>query len=341
MSVRPAPAYVEVTEGAQHVNCDLLVTNGSGVEWKLGTLQVEVFDAEGALVLRKFVDGNGVSPSIDTVPNRALPAGARRLLLNPLHAFPRDLSLAKLRFTATYERKAEPSRIVTAEVAPIVYEPRARLQLPLAGRVLVWDGHDFLAHHRRWDYTFPLIDELGFTSNVARYSYDFVIVDEHGMMSRGDEAKNESWFAYGKPVRSPAAGTIVAAVDDRPDDRTLDMAALKTNLMAVYGNYVVIDHGGGEFSVLGHIRHASAKVKAGDRVTAGQEVAAVGASGSSLFPHLHYQLQTTADGHAEGLPSYFTMFERIRGARRLPVARGAIESGEIIEVSSSAGPPGS
>jgi hypothetical protein len=332
MTVRPSPAYVEVTDGAQYVNCDLDIANASGVEWQLGMLQVEVFDTAGALVLRKFVDGNGVSPSIGTVPNRTLPPKSRTLVLNPLHAYPRDLELAKLRFTATYERKGAASRTVTAEVSPVVYEPRAALQLPLAGRVLVWDGHDFLSHHRRWDYLFDPIRDFGFTSNVGRYSYDFVIVDEQGAMSKGDESDNASWFVFGKPIRAPAAGTVVAAVDDRPDDRTMDMAALKTNLMAVYGNYVVIDHGHGEFSLLGHVQHRSAKVKVGAQVTAGQEIAAVGASGSSLFPHLHYQLQTTADGHAEGLPSYFTSFARVRGARRIDVARGAVESGEILDV---------
>lgn len=332
MTVRPSPAYVEVTDGAQHVNCDLEIANASGVEWTLGQLQVEVFDGTGALVLRKFVDGNGVSPSIHTVPNRALPPKSNVLVLNPLFAYPRDLPLAKLRFTATYERKDTPARTVTAEVAPVVFQPRAKLVLPLAGRVLVWDGHDFLAHHRRWDYLFPEIEAFGFTSNVGRYSYDFVIVDAQGAMSNGDAAKNESWFAFGKPLRAPGAGTVVAVVDDRPDDRTIDMPALKTDLMAVYGNYLVIDHGNGEFSMLGHIQHGSAKVKVGAKVTAGQEVAAVGASGSSLFPHVHYQLQTKADGHAEGLPSYFSDFSRVRGARKVAVKRGAVESGEILDV---------
>jgi murein DD-endopeptidase MepM/ murein hydrolase activator NlpD len=101
--------------------------------------------------------------------------------------------------------------------------------------------------------------------------------------------------------------------------------------MNVYGNYVVVDHGHGEHSVFGHIQQRSAKVKRGDRVVAGQVIAAIGASGSSLMPHLHYQLQTTADGHAEGPPSYFVSFQRLRGARRVDVARGQVDSGELIQ----------
>lgn len=49
------------------------------------------------------------------------------------------------------------------------------------------------------------------------------------------------------------------------------------------------------------------------------------------MPHLHYQLQTDATGHAEGLPSQFHDFVRVRGATRVPVARGAVESGELLE----------
>jgi hypothetical protein len=59
--------------------------------------------------------------------------------------------------------------MVTADVAPVVYQHEVALRLPLAGRVLVWDGHDFLSHHRRWDYLFPPIRELGFDSNAASY----------------------------------------------------------------------------------------------------------------------------------------------------------------------------
>lgn len=35
-----------------------------------------------------------------------------------------------------------------------MYQGKVALRLPLAGRVLVWDGHDYLSHHRRWDYLF-------------------------------------------------------------------------------------------------------------------------------------------------------------------------------------------
>jgi hypothetical protein len=45
---------------------------------------------------------------------------------------------------------------------------------------------------------------------------------------------------------------------------------VKKNGMVIFGNYIVIDHGNGEFSHLGHLKPGSAKVAVGDKVRAGQ-----------------------------------------------------------------------
>ena len=48
------------------------------------------------------------------------------------------------------------------------------------------------------------------------------------------------------------------------------------------------------------------------------------------MPHLHYQLQTTADGHAEGLPAYFHDLAKLRGTRQT-VKRSHLDTGELVE----------
>ncbi|MGH8237369.1 MAG: peptidoglycan DD-metalloendopeptidase family protein, partial [Steroidobacteraceae bacterium] len=68
------------------------------------------------------------------------------------------------------------------------------------------------------------------------------------------------------------------------DGSPMRIAALQEDGMVLFGNYVVIDHGNGEFSHLGHLKPGSVQVAAGDKVRAGQPIAQVGTSGSSLFP---------------------------------------------------------
>lgn len=332
VQVLPAPAYIERTDAGQAVNWDLRVANGTGVAWRLVELEVTVLDARGAPVWRRLVTSGGVSPAITTIPNRDLPAGETVLVLNPVAVLARDLVLTRMRFALTYELVGGDERVVaTSEVAPSRYDNRATLRLPVAGRLLVWSGHDLLAHHRRWDYVFAPLRDFGFDSNPGRYAYDLVPVDAAGAMSAGDPADNKSWFGFGAPIVAPAAGTVVAVVDGQPDDRQFDVGGLKADLMLVYGNHVVIDHGHGEYSLFAHLQQHSAKVKVGDVVAAGRAIAAIGASGSAMFPHLHYQLQDRPTAHAEGLPSYFHDVRRLRGARPATLKTAAIDSGDLVE----------
>ncbi|MBR4035443.1 MAG: peptidoglycan DD-metalloendopeptidase family protein [Oscillospiraceae bacterium] len=56
-----------------------------------------------------------------------------------------------------------------------------------------------------------------------------------------------------------------------------------------YGNYVIIDHGGNNFSLYGHCSKLAVKV--GDYVSQGQTVAYVGSTGNSTGPHLHFEIR--------------------------------------------------
>lgn len=77
---------------------------------------------------------------------------------------------------------------------------------------------------------------------------------------------------HGKEVYSPADGTVVFA-----------------GLEGGYGNVIVIDHGYGIKTRYGHL--ARMNVKAGQVVRRGELVAAVGNTGRSTGPHLHYEVR--------------------------------------------------
>jgi murein DD-endopeptidase MepM/ murein hydrolase activator NlpD len=52
-----------------------------------------------------------------------------------------------------------------------------------------------------------------------------------------------------------------------------------------FGNWIVIQHANGDVTIYGHMRYYS--VHAGESVSAGQQIAVVGAEGDVTGPHLH------------------------------------------------------
>ena len=72
------------------------------------------------------------------------------------------------------------------------------------------------------------------------------------------------------------------------------------------GNFLVIDHGGSEFSMIAHFQDGSLVVKLGDHVRQGQLLGKLGHSGDTTGPHCHYQLQAGPDWeNADALPARF------------------------------------
>jgi murein DD-endopeptidase MepM/ murein hydrolase activator NlpD len=78
-----------------------------------------------------------------------------------------------------------------------------------------------------------------------------------------------------------------------PQGTTVTAAAAGTVIMAQwyggYGNYVLIDHGGSYSTGYGHL--SAMYVSAGQSVQRGQAIGAVGSTGQSTGPHLHFEVR--------------------------------------------------
>lgn len=335
VTVQPDIVYIERSETGQHLNFDFLLENRTGRELLLIGVELSAFDDRGRLARRDFVNRFSRA-SLELTPRRALRPGQAALVFNPFHSFAGFVTLKQLRYEFAFATEDGKLRYKSvAEVTPVLYETKTALVLPVKGRVLVWDGHDYNSHHRRFDYTLTVFQRRGLTTNSQRYSYDFVLVNEEGVMYRGGPKDSDDWylgksddnelyFAFGQPVYAAGAGRVVDAHDGEPDDRRVGGSG--------GGNYVVIDHLNGEYSWFGHLKQGSVKVKPGQMVTQGEVIGQIGASGDSLFPHLHYELRNGPGMKGvEGLPSYFSGFRRAPGSKTAPVERGQVDTGDVVE----------
>jgi murein hydrolase activator len=76
----------------------------------------------------------------------------------------------------------------------------------------------------------------------------------------------------GTPVKSVSAGTVAYA-----------------GAMGTYGNTVILEHGGGDYSVYGSLDRID--VRKGARVIKGQAIGTVGVSDPALGSHLHFEIR--------------------------------------------------
>jgi len=119
-------------------------------------------------------------------------------------------------------------------------------------------------------YRKPVIGEVEFTSGFGIRNDPFL---GRPAMHTGLDFR----AATGDPVRATANGKVVSS-----------------GWTGGYGRMVEIDHGNGLSTRYGHLSEIGVKV--GDQIRIGQVVGAVGSTGRSTGPHLHYE--TRIDGEA-------------------------------------------
>lgn len=185
---------------------------------------------------------------------------------------------------------------------------------PLAGEwEVVAGGRSVLvSHHHSTPY---VADAVDFVRLVDGRGYD------------GDPKRSESWYGFGKPVLAPADGTVVSVGDLHPDE-----PIGQTGVTPAHGNHIVLEIGQDRYAVFAHLKRGSARVSVGERVRLGQQIAAVGDSGNSLWPHLHFHVQDgpDLDDQARTVPIAFRDVALIRNGSESTPLNADLRRGDRI-----------
>ncbi|MGK0386431.1 MAG: hypothetical protein ACI849_001047 [Patiriisocius sp.] len=176
------------------------------------------------------------------------------------------------------------------------YQTKTALELPFmeewyviaGGRTHLDGNHHFITH-----------------GTGQRYAYDIAKVVD-GSLYSGDGGTNEDTHTFGARLNAPGNGKIIALENNIEDNSRPGIVNDDINTSNIAGNYIMIDHLNGEYSMMAHFKKGTIIVSVGDTVAKGQEVGKAGNSGNSTGPHVHYHIQNTPnylDGI--GLPAQF------------------------------------
>ncbi|MBK1810883.1 peptidoglycan DD-metalloendopeptidase family protein [Clostridium sp. YIM B02505] len=84
-------------------------------------------------------------------------------------------------------------------------------------------------------------------------------------------------------------GIDIASNVGDPIGAALDGVVKETSYNSIYGNMIVVDHGGGIETIYGHC--SKVLVKPGQKIKRGDTIGKVGTTGRSTGPHLHFELR--------------------------------------------------
>jgi len=97
---------------------------------------------------------------------------------------------------------------------------------------------------------------------------------------RTDPFSGEGAYHTGVDISAPSGTTVQA---------TADGVVLRAERFAGYGRLVIVDHGGGVQTYYAHL--SSYSVIPGQEIRRGEAIGAVGSTGRSTAPHLHYEVR--------------------------------------------------
>ena len=319
-----APLHVRGSDGREHIEYDLVISNAFTVDATLRSLEVR--DGRGRLLLRR--EGDALAsvthpPPRPTPPTRTVPASGLVSTSVDVAVRPRALP-TRLTNRISYElppdapglaligsRRVDGPELRLARREPIVIAPPLRGP----GWVALAACCESPSAHR--DLLFPA---NGRFVTPEMFAIDWVALRD-GRLYEGDGSQTTQWHAEGAPLLAVGDGRVVRAVDGRPEiaPAPFGTAILRT-ADEFAGNYVVVRIRRGVYAIYAHVRPGTVRVRIGQRVRTGQRLGELGNSGNTTAPHLHFSINDGPDlVTSNSLPWEFDRF-RLAG-------HGALQDG--------------
>jgi hypothetical protein len=297
VTAQAAPRYVRGSDDRTHIDYDLLITN-----WLPGTVtlrSINVLTRSGTPLLE--LTGDELAAHTHLVsgapPTAAIPASATVATIIDV-ALPQGTVPAVLTHRISYDLPADLNPALRALIgslevdAPVLAVDRRTptvIAAPLQGPG--WFnavGCCLPTLHRR----------LLYPANGTWVKGETFAIDwqqsRDGALFEGDGSRNSQWFGFGAPLLAVADGTVVTAVDGKPD-----IAPGASPILAspedFAGNQVTVRIRPGVFATYGHLLQGSVQVRVGQHVRAGQQLGRLGNSGNTTAPHLHFGLVDQAE----------------------------------------------
>ena len=199
---KPRPIFFDTNNYSRNLNFDFFIVNKTSDSIGIASIQVSVLDKQKKLSYRKVVNMNGDYPSIESMSIQYIAPNDSAVLYNPFYLFTPDIELHQLNYEFYFYKKNEegkyyrevffPQMVKQFVVYPKLYQTKTALSLPVKGKYIIYDGHDYYSHHRRFNLLHPYTLKMGVSTNPSRYSLDFCKVNDSGAMFTRDPSENRN-----------------------------------------------------------------------------------------------------------------------------------------------------
>jgi murein DD-endopeptidase MepM/ murein hydrolase activator NlpD len=304
----PVPPAPVVVDGSPRLVFELHLTNFSRETLRLQRLAI--LDRKLGRTIAAFHE--------DALAQRLTQPGAASATKDPLTIAPGARAVVYLELDlpggravpATLVPRVEYARSGATETVEGVEFPVQGAATPVLGPPLR-GGPWAAVYHPSWERGHRrVLYAVGGRARIpGRFAIDWIKLDGRGRTTRNREDRVADWLGYGADVLAVAEAVVAATRDDVPESARLSTHS-EHALEDATGNYVALDLGNGRYAFYEHLKPGSVRVSAGQRVRRGQVIAALGFTGQSTGPHLHFHV---ADGDsplgAEGVPFVLEHFE--------------------------------